>query len=98
MLHALRKLGHTTFLDAFVNEWDEKFIQYKASRQFKPEVIIVNGNETLKKFRFENALLCQICHGILPILEQPKKGADMYFAVSEEVEQHIKSLGFKCEF
>ena len=96
MLQALRKLGHTAFLDAYVSHWDEEFVKHKAPPQFKPDVIIVNGNETLKKFRFENALLCQICHGILPILEQPKKGADMYFAVSEEVEQHIKSLGFKC--
>ena len=96
MLQALQSHVHTAFLGAYLDQWGDEIIKHKAPSNFSPDVIIINENETLKKFKFTNALLCQTCHGILPLMEQPKKGADMYFAVSEEVEQHIKTLGFKC--
>jgi len=36
-------------------------------------------------------------HGIYPKLEQPKKGADIYVAISEEVRNHLSNLGFDAK-
>ena len=36
-------------------------------------------------------------HGTTPELEQPIDGADFYVAISEEVKQHMKKLGYKAE-
>jgi len=96
MLQALRSLGHSAYLDAHVEKWDSEIAIDKAPRGFRPDVILVNGNQTLKKYKFENAVVCQVCHGILPDLEQPYRGADLYFAVSEEVEHHLQVSGFTC--
>ena len=37
----------------------------------------------------------RICHGTTPKLEQPQPGADAYVAISEEVQAHLKGLGYE---
>lgn len=37
----------------------------------------------------------QTCHGIFPKLEQPVPGMDDYVSISEEVQSHLKKLGYE---
>ena len=39
--------------------------------------------------------MIRICHGTTPKLEQPQPGADAYVAISEEVQAHLKGLGYE---
>lgn len=62
----------------------------------KYDIIFVNHNTCLK-YILENTKGFKIltCHGIYPQLEQPISGADAYVSIAEEVQDHLKNLGFK---
>jgi glycosyltransferase involved in cell wall biosynthesis len=59
------------------------------------DLILVNHNTCLKHV-IENTKGFKIltCHGVYPQLEQPILGADAYVSISEEVQDHLKNLGY----
>lgn len=74
----------------------------------KYDLILINHNNCLRKInrlRIKDYKIrlgiegykIMTCHGIYPSLEQPELGADKYVAVSEEVQEHLKKLGFNSE-
>jgi glycosyltransferase involved in cell wall biosynthesis len=58
------------------------------------DVGLVNHNSCLKAARPACGTVVMTCHGTHPELEQPVPGADRYVAISEEVQAHLRCLGF----
>lgn len=97
IVKALRKLGHKAHFTGISGKISPAF-----KSDFEPlldsyDLLIVNGNTTLNHFKGRAPVTIFISHGVLPKLEQPVKGADIYLAVSEEVRDNIISKGFKCD-
>lgn len=85
MKTALESLGHSVFI--FTPDTNIIDIEF--------DLAIINHNTCLKQLMDLPCKKIFTSHGILPILEQPIKGADIYVSVSEEVQQHLKDLGFE---
>jgi len=60
-----------------------------------PDLAIINHNSCLNALSGLNCKKIFTSHGIIPDLEQPVKGADIYVSVSEEVQDNLKSKGFE---
>lgn len=63
----------------------------------KPEydLIIISHNTTVRALNNIKGYKIQVCHGIYPKLEQPTDGVNTYVAMSEEVQDHLKLLGYE---
>ena len=63
------------------------------------DLILASHTSTINKIDRSKTKgkLVQICHGVYPELEQPLQKADMHVAISDEVNAHLKSKGFKSE-
>jgi len=59
------------------------------------DLILVNHNTCLERVKNIKGYKIMTCHGVSPELEQPVPGADSYVAISEEVQEHLKSKGFE---
>jgi hypothetical protein len=83
MQRELELLGHTVqaVTDA-MNEPDEY------------DLAIINHNVCLKTVGHLTCKKIFTSHGVIPDLEQPIAGADIYVAVSEEVQQNLAEKGF----
>lgn len=85
MKKELELLGHNvTLYTPNTNILDMKF-----------DLAIINHNSCLKQLTYLPCKKIFTSHGILPALEQPIKGADIYISVSEEVQQHLRELGYE---
>lgn len=60
-----------------------------------PDLAIINHNSCLNKLQGLDCKKIFTSHGIIPDLEQPVKGADIYVSVSEEVQENLKNKGFE---
>jgi hypothetical protein len=92
MLSALRDLGHS--VDVFTVGRD---IYSKSPPDFRHsyDLAIICHNTTLRALESRSIYKrIMVCHGVLPALEQPIKGADSYVAVSEETQAHMRAMGF----
>ena len=56
---------------------------------------LISHNPCVRALRDVQGYKIQTCHGTLPKVEQPVRGVDRHVAVSEEVQQHLKRLGFE---
>lgn len=65
------------------NELDVKFLSKN-----KYDLILANHNSTIEKV-WKRGPVIQTCHGIFPYLEQPSLFADIYVAISEEVQHYL---------
>ena len=59
------------------------------------DLAIINHNTCLTTAQHLTCKKIFTSHGVLPDLEQPVAGADVYVAVSEEVQQNLKDKGFE---
>lgn len=59
------------------------------------DVALVNHNTCLHESICHSDRTVFTCHGIVPKLEQPLAGADVYVSVSEEVRDHLSRLGYE---
>jgi len=62
---------------------------------FTPDLAIINHNTCLHAFRHLQCKKIFTSHGVIPDLEQPVEGADVYVSVSEEVQANLKDKGFE---
>ena len=62
---------------------------------YKPDIAIINHNTCLFSLKYLPCKKIFTSHGIIPDLEQPIKGADVYVSVSEEVQQNLLAKGFE---
>lgn len=61
------------------------------------DLALVNQNSGMPRAAGMADRVIMTCHGIYPELEQPVPGAHRYVAVSEEVQQHLQSLGYRSD-
>ena len=61
------------------------------------DLILINHNTCLKALKDVKGFKIFTSHGVFPALEQPQQGADAYVAISEEVADHVKEMGYDCE-
>lgn len=59
------------------------------------DLALVNHNSCLHEAIVHSRAVIFTSHGVVPTLEQPWPGADRYVAVSEEVQAHMRNLGFE---
>lgn len=90
-VHALGKLGPGKVSD--------KLKEIGVSSFFKPisgnyDLILLSHSSSIKLAENVKGFKVQTCHGIYPALEQPVPGMDAYVAISEEVQEHLKNLGY----
>lgn len=94
MYHALKKLGHTVSLFTYRSRINKAYENLPFIHNGAFDLILCSSNVALREIgRFRGRKIF-ISHGILPRLEQPVKGADIYIAVSEESAKNCKTKGF----
>ena len=93
----LKKQGHDveyfTFEKGEISSLlEDNGVPYMSSNHY--DLILANHNTVVEKL-WDCGYIIQTCHGYIPALEQPSSFADAHVSVSEEVRDHLKSLGFK---
>ena len=97
----LKRRGYEVDLFTFEEgELSSKFFtitpdNYRGRLRDKYNYIFINHNNCLEFLKNIKGFKVFISHGIYPKLEQPKDGADMYVAISQEVKDHLNKLGYK---
>jgi len=94
MYHVLKKLGHKVYFYAHLSEINKIYKNLLFVQGGAFDLILCNSNMALNDIKDFKGKKVFISHGILPKLEQPIRGADIYVAVSEEVAKACKSRGF----
>ena len=59
------------------------------------DLILMSHTSSISKLVGVKGLRIQTCHGAYHLLEQPTREANKHVAVSEEVQKHLKGLGFE---
>lgn len=59
------------------------------------DLIIANHISVVDRLCGKGTII-QTCHGITPPIEQPSPYADILVGISEEIKEHVESLGFPC--
>lgn len=95
----LKDMGHEveyfTFEKGFVSKKLEDLgIPFKSYNKY--DLIIANHNSTVDYLR-DTGFIIQTCHGKIPSLEQPSPFANVFVAVSKEIEKHLLSKGIKSK-
>lgn len=90
MFESLEELGHQ--VGAYVASREDLLIGKTVEN---PDLAIINHNSCLNGLRHLNCKKIFTSHGIIPDLEQPVEGADIYVSVSEEVQDNLKKKGFE---
>lgn len=87
------KVEYFTFKKGEVSNRIENDLNVSFLSKKKYDLILANHNKVIDELYFKG-ITVQTCHGIYPDLEQPSYNADFYVAVSLEVQNHLKGLGF----
>lgn len=69
-------------------------VKYKS--KYRYDLVLANHKTMIKKL-WMNGFIIQTCHGIFPKMEQPSKYADIYIAITEEVNKHLESKGHNSD-
>lgn len=83
LANELKKLGH-----------DVSFFIPGSYIPKEIDLAIINHNTCLSELKDLSCKKIFTSHGVIPDLEQPIYGADVYVSVSEEVQQNLKDKGF----
>lgn len=99
MAKAFKKLYHYVEVTAlsmgpYAKEMKEHGVNIVEKPKDEYHLIILNHNTVLKKLSNVKGYRIFTSHGTIPGLEQPEDGADQYVAISEEVRDHMKELGY----
>jgi hypothetical protein len=81
--HELEKLGHTVTTSTDATDLPELY-----------DLAIINHNTCFKTVSHLTCKKIFTSHGVIPDLEQPIPGADVYVSVSEEVQHNLLDKGF----
>jgi len=102
---ALKKMGHEVYAYTPSPGWfyDQLIISGVICSTSPPEedfdLILASHTSTIDLIDRSKTKgkMIQICHGIYPKLEQPSDKVDFHVAISDEVEAHLKNMGYDCE-
>ena len=87
----MKRLGHKVYLYAPTgNSLAPEFPDYSDTY----DLALINHNINLASLKDLPCKKIFTSHGVIPDLEQPIAGADVYVSVSEEVQANLKRLGF----
>lgn len=87
------EVEYFTFDKGAVSQKIEEELQVSFMSQKRYDLVIANHNTTVKELYGQSPIL-QVCHGIIPDLEQPSPLADYHVGISEEVSDHLVELGY----
>ena len=87
------EIEYFTFDKGLISEKVEEETQVSFMKKKKYDLILANHNTTVREL-FSRGPIIQICHGTLPDIEQPSPLADYHIAISEEISDHLTSLGY----
>ncbi|MDM8176220.1 MULTISPECIES: glycosyltransferase family 4 protein [Olivibacter] len=90
------EVEYFTFDKGLISDKIEGELKVPFMSKKKYDLIFANHNTTVREL-FSRAPIIQICHGVLPELEQPSPLADFHVAISEEVSLHLNELGYQNE-
>ena len=76
-----------------------RMIERKYDENKEYDLAIINHRNCLDRLKDNKNIKRKIftCHGVIPSLEQPIEGSDIYIAVSEETKENMINRGFKCD-
>lgn len=96
MAEELTRLGHEVHLFAADGQYD--LLPNYPRLDDNYDLALINHNVCLTALEGMN-IKCKVftSHGVIPELEQPIKGADIYVAVSEEVQHNLEMQGFQSQ-
>lgn len=96
MAEELTRLGHEVHLFAADGQYD--LLPQYPRLDDNYDLALINHNVCLTALEGMN-IKCKVftSHGVIPELEQPIKGADIYVAVSEEVQHNLEMYGFQSQ-
>ena len=97
MLKAFSKMGFNVEVHTHLKKINRKLKNIPLHTQDNYDLIICNSNVVLDELSPLDGKKLFISHGILPKLEQPVEGADLYAGVSEEVADNLIHHGFKVD-
>jgi len=87
-----------TFYEGIVSEKIKEFANIITLRTAKKEIYdlaLISHKSCVEIAPYNAYKTVQICHGIYPEEEQPSASADSWIAISEEVQNHLLTKGFK---
>ena len=88
------EVEYYTFEKGLMSDKIEKDLGISFMSKKKYDVVFANHKSTVDHLKTTiKGKIIQTCHGIYPSLEQPHKYADGYISISNEVYNHLKSLG-----
>lgn len=82
-----------TFKKGSISNLIETRLGVKFMSKGKYDLILANHNTCVNKL-YKYGYIVQTCHGIFPKLEQPSKNANVHVAISLEVHNYLRGLGF----
>lgn len=94
MYRALKKLDHEISFFTHSSKINKTYETLSFIRNGAFDLILCSSNVTLNDIKEFKGKKVFISHGVLPKLEQPIVGADIYIAVSEEIAENCKIKGF----
>lgn len=92
------KTGSETWVETMATELGKEHQVYKwtpGNEIPECEIAIINHNICLNKLKDLPIKKIFTSHGVIPDLEQPVQGADMYVSVSEEVQENLQTQGYE---
>jgi len=93
LANEFKRLGHEVSLYApTVNVIAPEFPFFSFQKEY--DVALINHNVNLENLKYLTCKKIFTSHGVIPDLEKPVEGADVYVSVSEEVQANLKDLGF----
>ena len=95
LIHGLRAKKHDVFIHAIERGKSFELALTEGAKAYSKQqidLIVLNHNSTFQflSTRLKRSPVFQICHGKFPYLEQPISNLSGYFAVSPEVQNHLK--------
>ena len=87
------EVQYFTFQKGLVSDKIEKDLDVNFMSYGRYDLILANHNTCVNELYSKGSII-QTCHGIYPKLEQPSPRADFYVAISKEVKNHLRKLGY----
>ncbi|WP_293941108.1 MULTISPECIES: hypothetical protein [unclassified Sphingobacterium] len=87
------EVEYFTFNKGLISDKIEEELHTPFMNKKRYDLIFANHNSSVKEL-FSKAPIIQICHGTVPELEQPSPLADYHVAISDEISDHLLSMGY----
>lgn len=104
LVEALIKYGHKveyfTFEKGLTSQKIETNLKVPFFSNKAYDIVFANHNSCisfLRKIIPPKTTIVQTCHGVFPDLEQPSPLANFHVSISEEVQNHLQTLGYTSE-